>query len=103
MLHMSDTTPDIAWDLIQLHIQDWPQAQDGPAATVLVYEHLDDRSIRDCLDLIAACLRDQEPTDRERAFLEEQEWYGDHEPEELRATRDLLNELLEMPYKERVP
>ena len=81
----------------------YPNAEWGPAHIVLSDRNLSDGHIQWCLDLINAVLKQKEPTDRDRAFLDEVHWYKIHTKTELEKTKLLLLDLLKIPEKAREP
>ena len=92
--------------LIDAFLDAYPQAASGPAHIVVDDLNLEDEHIRWCLGLTKAALSHnpldlQEPAE-DVALMDEMVWYGDHAPDELRATVAVLEALLAIPEAERI-
>jgi len=110
-------------NLIREFLEEWPDAEFGPAHIVLSDDNLEDGCITWCVALCKAALSGQasdlqNPTEMrpqlqvdtmtfkdvesgDLKLMEAVNWYRDHDREELTATVAFLEQLLTIPEAER--
>jgi len=108
----------------RLFVDEWPDAEFGPAHIVLADYNLEDHHLRWCLGLCRAALSHDErdlltpyevgtfidPHTRttyakpagDRLFMDRMDWYRRCDRDELAATIGLLEQLLTLPEAQRV-
>ena len=89
------------YDKIEAFLEVYPQASWGPAHLVLDDDNVDDYNIKWCLGLAKAALS-HDPNDlfdpeEDIINMNRMDWYEDEDPQELQATVEFLERLLEIP------
>lgn len=89
-----------AIEQIDAFLEEWPDAEFGPAHIVLSDHNLADCHIRWCQELARSALSFvSSPEDRQ--LLDDVDWYRRQDRDEMAATIVFLNQLLTIPEAER--